>query len=280
MSELGRVVLGTVFTEEYKAMVAACEQTGTSLVDQEVRIFPTRHADVAARLLSMWKVPASACQPLKHLADSYYQLEQVQEPLRTKAEMVKIAVLVGNLAVGGWEPWQLVEIPPVPVLARLNLAGIEELIIEVKRELQEAIKSLSGHLRMKRPVTGASRTASPPRQLGYCRIGATRFDFLAEVIGGDVQLGRYAPDELNSLDSIVINCLGIPPSRLCEYLADSPAAQRRLILTDAQRASEYASLGTPLGLPCSYRTLKEACLEFSSGRSRTNSAASTNPARL
>ncbi len=118
MSELGRVVLGTVFTEEYKAMVAACEQTGTSLVDQEVRIFPTRHADVAARLLSMWKVPASVCQPLKHLADSYYQLEQVQEPLRTKTELVKIAVLLGNLAVGGWEPWQLVEIPPVPVLAR------------------------------------------------------------------------------------------------------------------------------------------------------------------
>jgi HD-like signal output (HDOD) protein/DNA-binding response OmpR family regulator len=266
MHELGRIALGAVYAEEYKTMVAACERAATSLLDQEVRIFPARQTDVAARLLTMWKVPAAVCQPLKHLSESFYQLEQLPEPLRTKTELVKIAVCLANQVVGAWEPWRLVEIPPAPVLARLNLSGLDELIGQVDSELRQAIKS---HRETNSAVTAPgdpNRKPAAVRRLAYFQLASPRFDFLTKVIGSmGVELVSFAPDEIAEADSIVINCLGIPPSRLCKHLRNGPAPQRRLIVTDALRASEFASLGTPIGLPCSYKALSDACRGFARG---------------
>jgi HD-like signal output (HDOD) protein/CheY-like chemotaxis protein len=263
MHELGRVVLGTVYTEEYKAMIAACGQTGTSLLDQEVRVFPARHTDVMARLLAMWKVSPAVYQPLKHVADSFYQLEQVNEPLRTKAELVKIAVLIGQIAVGAWEPWRLVEVPPVSVLARLDLTGMEEILEQTKADLQAAIASYRGGAA--KPPADLRRTA-PSTSIAYLRIGSTRIDFVKEIIRSmGIDLTECAPEDVEIHDRIIINCLGVPAGRLSECLPKRPADQLRLIVTDAHRAADYEPLGTPLAVPASCQVLRSACCDLIRG---------------
>ena len=262
MHELGRVVLGAVYADEYKAMLAACTQSGTSLVDQEVRVFPASHADVMARLLAMWKVPAAVYQPLKHAADSFGRLEQLHEPLRTKTELVKIAVLIGRIVVGAWEPWRLVEPPPLAVLARLNLTGVDEMIEQTKADLQAAIAGRRSNVAKQRSPTIAATKARPKAlsQIAYLRIGSPRVDFVQEVLRSlGVEPVECPPDDVEIHDRLVINCLGVPPLRLTEYVPRRAAGQRRLIVTDAHRTQEYASLGIPFGLPASYEALRLAC---------------------
>ena len=265
MHELGRVVLGTVYTEEYKAMIAACGQTGTSLLDQEVRVFPARHTDVMARLLAVWKVSPTVYQPLKHVADSFYQLDEVSEPLRTKAALVKIAVLIGQIAVGAWEPWRLVEVPPVSVLAKLDLTGMEEILEQTKADLQAAITSHRGGA-AKPPAAAAQRRTSPSTSIAYLRIGSTRFDFVQEIIRSmGIDLTECAPEDVEMHDKIIVNCLGVPASRLSEYLPGRPADQLRLIVTDAHRAAEFEPLGTPLAVPASCQVIRSACCDLVRG---------------
>jgi HD-like signal output (HDOD) protein/CheY-like chemotaxis protein len=270
MHELGRVVLGAVYADEYKAMIAACNESGTSLLDQEVRVFPARHTDVMARLLAMWKVSPAVYQPLKHVADSFYQLEQVNEPLRTKAELVKTAVLIGQLAVGTWEPWRLVEVPPVPVLARLDLTGLEEILGQTQSDLQAAIASHRGQV-AKRPPPAASpqRKPAPSAPIAYLRIGSTRFDFVQEIIRSiGIDLAECAQEDVEIHDKIIICGLGVPASRLSEYLPECPAGQQRLIVTDAHRAADYEPLGTPLAVPASCEVIRSACCDLIRGELR------------
>jgi len=275
MHELGRVVLGAVYPDEYKAMIAACGQSGTSLLDQEVRVFPARHTDVMARLLAMWKVAPTVYQPLKHLADSYYQLEQVNEPLRSKAELVKIAVLIGQLAVGSWEPWRLVEVPPVSVLARLDLVGLEEILSQTRADLQVAITSQRSGA-AKRPSPTTNRRAKPAHQIAYLRIGSTRFDFVQEIIRSmGIDLVECTAEDLEIHDSVVIACLGVSASRLSEYVPESSAGQRRLMVTDAHRSAEYASVGTPLALPASCEIIRSTCYDWANGECETRLMASS-----
>jgi len=271
MHELGRVVLGTVYTEEYKAMIAACKQTGTSLLDQEVRVFPARHTDVMARLLAKWKVSPAVYQPLKHVADSFYQLEQVNEPLRTKAELIKIAVFIGQLAAGSWEPWRLVEAPPVSVLARLDLTGVQEILEQTKADLLVAITSYRGGAG-KRPAPAPAPTKRSPAAstpIAYLRIGSTRFDFVQEVIRSvGIDLVECAPEDVEIHDQIILNCLGVPVNRLRDYVPERSVGQQRLIVTDAHRVAEYEPVGTPLALPASYQIIRSACYDLIRGPMR------------
>lgn len=259
MHELGRVVLGSVYPDEYKAMVAACEQSGTSLLDQEMRVFPTRYTDVMARMLAMWKVASAVYQPLKHLAESYHQIERLNEPLRSKVELVKTAVLIGQLAVGKWEPWRLVEIPPVAVMARLDLDGIDEILEHAKNDLEAAISQRAFSVRRSAPPAMPKSAA----QIAYLRIGSTRFDFVREILrSAGIDLIECRPEDLEIHDRAIITCLGLPASRLCELLPELPAQQRRLIITDAGHSAEYAELGAPLALPASFQVIRSGCFKW------------------
>ena len=68
-------------------------------------VFPLSHAEVLAHLLETWNVPQEVQDPLKHLLKDYSEMATVPEPTRTKAELVKLAIFVGRIAVGRWEAW-------------------------------------------------------------------------------------------------------------------------------------------------------------------------------
>lgn len=261
MHELGRVVLGAVYADEYRAMIAACEKTDSTLFDQEVRVFPMSHTDIMARLLAMWKTPAAACLPLKHLAESYYQLERLSEPLRSKTELVKIAVLVGKLAAGDWEPWRAVDVPPAPVLARLNVTQLAETVCETKAELESTLNMQ----RMRNSGRGLSLSSNASRSIAYFRMGSTQYDFLSEIIRSmGIEVIPCGREEAISHETIVVSAIGVSAERIMRTLSEFPRWQRRLLLVDAHWASELKSLQSVVAIPCSFSVLRQACVAATS----------------
>lgn len=257
MHELGRVVLGAVYADEYRAMIAACKKTGSTLFDQEVRVFPITHTDIMARLLAMWKTPTAACLPLKHLAESYYQLERLSEPLRSKIELVKIAVLIGKLAAGEWEPWRTVDVPPAPVLARLNMTQLAETVRETKAELESTLAMQQ----MRNAARGSSLISKASRSIAYFRMGSTQYDFLPEIIRSmGIELMPCGREEAVSHETIVVSAIGVSAERILRTLSEFPKWQRRLLLVDAHWASELKSLQSVVGIPCSFSVLRQACV--------------------
>lgn len=261
MHELGRVVLGAVYADEYQAMIAACKKTGSTLFDQEVRVFPMTHTDIMARLLAMWKTPAAACLPLKHLAESYYQLERLSEPLRSKTELVKIAVLVGKLAAGEWESWRAVDVPPAPVLARLNVTQLAETVCETKAELESTLRMG----RMRNSARGSSSISKASRPIAYFRVGSTRYDFMPEIVrSAGIELMPCGREEAASHETIVVSAIGVSAERILRTLSEFPKGQRRLLLVDAHWESELKSLQSVVGIPCSFSVLRQACVTATS----------------
>lgn len=256
MHDLGRVVLGTLYPEQYKAMIAACEHSGNSLIDEERRVFPLDHSTVMASVLASWKVPPLIYQPLRHFCDSYLELERIAEPLRTKATVVKIGALIGHLAAGKWEPWRRVELPSTSVLARLNVHDIGNLIDETRSELRK----FPGAQR-KAPLRGPMGPvvqASSAFTLAYCALSHGRFDFLEEVIRSmGIEPVTVSPESIGAFDAVVVNCLGVRAKRFGEVTVAN--GQRRLIITDEHRRSEYSELGVTFSLPGSYASLEHHC---------------------
>lgn len=261
VQDLGRIALGTLFTSEYEAMLASCGRFGTSLLMEERRVFPERHTSVMARLLTHWDVPRESYQPLKYLATNYRRLEQLEDPLRAKVELVKIATLVGRLAAGKWEPWQLVEVPPAEVLVRLNLMGyLADLVDRTRIELA-GMPPPPLHCTA-RDASGEPSAHPPARHVMYCRVGPTPFDFVKEIVrSAGIGVVECTPESLETIDGVVVNCLGTPAPRLAAYLPRPVEPRRRVIITDQHRTEEYAALGTPVALPGSYGSLHRECWE-------------------
>ena len=259
MHDLGRVVLGTVYPEQYKAMIAACGKSGTSLRDEEHRVFRRDHCAVMASVLASWKVPPLIYQPLKHFSDSYPELERLGEPLRTKATLVKIGALMGQLAAGKWESWRRVEIPSASVLARLNLHDIGKLLEKTKNELRRFAKPPDRKVPLRGPI-GPAAQSSDAAELAYCPLSQGRFDFLEEILRSmGTEVATISPESLSTVDCLVVNCLGIPAKRLAALVSTAADGQRRLIITDEHRLAEYRGLGTAISLPTSYATLQTYC---------------------
>ncbi|HVX11498.1 MAG TPA: HDOD domain-containing protein [Pirellulales bacterium] len=251
---LGRVVLSTAFPQEYQTMIGVCAMSGASLVEVERGVFPEDHTDVLSRLLEAWKVPASVYQPLRYVLHEYKELARIDDPLRTKVGLVKTAIFLGECAVRGWEPWSRIEIPPVSVVAQLDIRAIPELL----REIAEKVSELEGA-----KPTAPAQTTAPRRRLAYCLIGSPRFDFLGEVVRAmGIELVPCPPEALPTTERALLNCLGVPAHRLAKYLMGTPREYGRLIATDKDRAQEFAPLGTVIGLPDSFGRLRKVCEEW------------------
>lgn len=115
-----------------------------------------------------------------------------------------------------------------------------------------------------------SRAMRRKAESGYLRIGSTRFDFVQEIIRSiGIDLAECAADDVEIHDKIIICGLGVPASRLREYMPEGATDQQRLIVTDAHRAADYESLGTPLAVPASCEVMRSACCDLARGELRS-----------
>lgn len=109
--QLGRVALASLYPDQYNTMIGVCQRDQKSLRECERLVFSESHAEVMCQLLVSWNVPAELCQPLRHILDDDSQIAQLTEPLRTRVQLVKLAIVLRQIAVGKWRDWDWLELP-------------------------------------------------------------------------------------------------------------------------------------------------------------------------
>ncbi|MFH1923304.1 MAG: HDOD domain-containing protein [Planctomycetota bacterium] len=260
MHSLGRVALGMLYPQRYQEMVRVCEEQDKTLREEEKSAFRTTHPQVMARLLESWEIPAAVYEPLKYVGDRYLSLGRVPEPLRTKAELVKLAGLIARIAVGQWEPWDRVELPPESVLERLSIDSCSE-IIEQTRSDSEAIAAMRLERSEPRKRTESRNgPKQPSHRLNYYNLSPEPFDFLAETIPSmGIRLKACDTDVFESEENVLINGIRTSPHRLAVLINPRFSTGKKLIVTDADNVEPYTRFGRVLSLPGSYGALRSAC---------------------
>lgn len=261
MHPLGRIVLGMLYPQQYQELVQTCESHNKTLVEEEGRVFPLNHGEVMARLLKAWKIPSAVYQPLKCFTEPYSSIARLAEPRRTKTEMVKLAVLVGGIAIGEWQPWDCLEFPPAAVLKRLGLSSFAKLIRETRSDAEQIVR-FQCQAAARPSVQGHEKPREPTHQIAYQNLSPEPFDFLAETVTTmGIRLATRGSDEFQSLGNVLFNCLGAAPERVKASIHACHARSERLIVADAEHAELYSRLGRVVAMPASYAALRTACLD-------------------
>jgi len=258
MHGVGRIVLGTLYPDHYRALIDACRLTNATLLEHEKKIFPETHAEVMARLLTSWCVPADVSRPLKNVNDDYSALSRLPEPVRTRVELVKVAAFVAKLVAGGWEPWDTVEVPPLALLKKLKIVDLAKIAKTTQDELQRQLEA-------RRKADPADKTPVPDskwpargqgRSVPYCALGTDGLD-LFELI---LRSLNFEPEPVGLGDgpNTLVNAVELPAVKI-EALEPPEDASCSVVVT-AAGAKAAGGLGSPLVLPCSVAALKKRLL--------------------
>ena len=258
---LGRVLLGTLYSQIYQGMVEASSRQGSMLSEIERSVFPMSHTAALAELLSNWGVPAESFYPLKYVADSFSSLSRLAQPIRAKVEKLKTAIVIGQCASGRWQPWETVEFPAESVLKRIGIDSVAELIATVKKTLTECD---SQTVFPAEPSLGNVGNTGGSN-IAYCNLSAPESDFLVSVLSSlGCHVQEHVKEERTIGSKCVVNCLGTAPTRLAAQ--GVLARQGDLVLvTDSDLPPAFSESGQVVRLPTSYSAIKGACLRLAGG---------------
>jgi HD-like signal output (HDOD) protein/DNA-binding response OmpR family regulator len=262
MHSLGRVVLGTLYPRHYARMIKTCRDRNAALLTEERRVFPENHAAVMSRLLAVWKIPEEVCQPLRYILDEYPSLTRLSSPLRTKVELIKLAVLIGQIAAGDWEPWDHVEFPSSVVLKRLGIHSLRAIIEQTSADSDEIIT-----FQAKSKPALQSAASLPPRQalgrrVAYCNLSGESFDFMAQLLPAmGIESMSTPPERIDEEEHQIVNCIASPSSRLAA-LVGPRRRDSLVIITDTERLEKYRQYGHAVAIPTSFSALRAACWDI------------------
>jgi HD-like signal output (HDOD) protein len=256
MYPLGRVILGTMFPDHYQDFISQSWRTGAPLQEQERTRLPVSHSGALAQLLTSWRIPSDVALPLRYAADDFVTLAKLSDPLRLKTELIKVALIVGRLALSHWETWDTVDLPTNHVLTRINVPQIDRIVTAVRGDVAKLAAFSPG------------RADAPPertepvfvRPIPYCNLEEGATDLFAEILPS---MGVCAsPVEVAELrmheGATVINGLDSPATRFAAYRGAGPS----LAVTMRDKTSAYSKFAPTIALPCSYGRLREAILEI------------------
>jgi len=261
MHPLGRIVLGTLYPRKYEAMLDTCQHRGIPLLGQEVRVFSTSHARIMGRLLSTWNIPSEVYLPLSHALDSYEDVDRLHEPLKTQVLVVKLAILMGSLAINRWEPWDLIELPPELVLDALGIDSWTNIIRQTKEDLQGILSFREQSHRSKPSATLQNSQSDRNVDVAYCNLSSGPCDLLPAILQGmGVRTSQVALDDCRGDQRVVVNCRGRSPQE-DDMLTPLRAGRHVLIVCDANTLNAYQQIGRAVAIPGSYGTLQSACEE-------------------
>ena len=261
MHSSGRVVLGMHYPKQYEAMVKACTEHSEALLKHEQRVFPQKHVEVIVRLLADWKISSDVYRPLKYILNEYSSLASLSEPLRTKCELVKLAILIGRIAVGRWESWDLVEFPPSPVLDRLGIDSVSEIIEQTEADLQGFFDyQMQSQKKLARDPT---QLRPQSRHLAYSNLSPEPFDFLAAIVPSmGISLNPIDFESGEMGENVLVNRIGALPERRTARIF-SRAGCNIVFVRDADKMKGLGQIGKNVPVPCSYAALRSVCWEAS-----------------
>jgi HD-like signal output (HDOD) protein len=260
MHGLGRVALGTLFPNEYSMMIDACRETNQPLLERETKVFSESHSETMVRLLEMWDFPSEICEPLKHFLIPYSALRRLDESLRNKVALLKLSVLVGDLAVGQWESWGLLDLPGNDVTASLGIDAVSDVIAQIREDLVQVV-----HFRKPEVFDGLGRAADNrerhARVLSYCSVSPSKIDFLPHIAEGmGVVLQSLDQAEINDGQPMLVNGIGSPVHLLAPYLEDEGGWRHSVIIGENEnsRMALHRHSANVVALPCSVAALQTA----------------------
>lgn len=246
MHLLGRVLLSNVFTSEYKKLIEVARQSGEALVTLEQETFSATQSEIMSELLTIWKIPAEVAGPLRHVDRQYGSLASLSEAERSRIELVKLAVLIGEVAVGHWEPWDLIELPSIRVIERVGAASLHNVV----RATREELLSVGGGA----PVGRANKSGQslPVRRVGYVRAVDRGYDFLAAILptmGVELSVSGF-----EAHDHVIINGLDAKVDEIRSVMAAYDRPQTKLFCETCNE-ERFRRCGETLALPNSMARL-------------------------
>ena len=252
MHPLGRVVLGMLFAKQYETMVANCGRDGGSMQEQERSMFPTSHTEVMAHLLAAWRIPPNVFMPLKCSLDDFSALARLSEPTRTRTELVKVAILLGRLAVGRWETWDVVQFPSARVLKRLRLSNLGRIVQQTRSDLSKLADFHPGGQTVVRRKSPSVATQS----VAYCNVAERGDDLFAEMLPSlGFESHSCSLEQLPDVEEpCVISCLGPAATRF----AARGSQYNTVIICDEDNRDVLACLAPTISLPTSYGRIQSA----------------------
>jgi hypothetical protein len=261
---LGRIALCMLYPGKYQEMIKSCHESRQSLKDLERLYFSLSPEEVMGFLLKAWNIPSLLYEPLVYSSQAYSCAATLNEPLATKVEMLKIAILIAEIAVGRWESWDKIEFPPGPLLDRLGIGAFTELIEKTRFDYRELIKFREANRQPWEKMQVTEEQDSAPCQIPYCNLSSEPFDFLDAILSSSgFELQKYNLDSSESDEAVIVNCIGAPPHRLVTRLKTTSGNPNMLIVTDAGQTENLSRFGRVFALPASYGSLLQACREIS-----------------
>jgi HD-like signal output (HDOD) protein/CheY-like chemotaxis protein len=267
MHLLGRLGLGMLYPQQYEQMVEHCKLTLETLDEQEERMFPLNNGQVMGSLLKAWNIPEEIWEPLNYVSSSYLALAPLEEPLRTQAELLKLSILISQIAIGNWESWDKIEFPTTSVLKRLRITSLAKIIEETRVDTQQIVSLQKQTAVPARKIADPQKQEPPTphsvKQLDYCNLTSEAFDFLQEIISSmGIALNECKPDEFEANQNLLVNCLWNAPQRFAASFPPGKSCGTKIIVTDANHLVFYRHAGKVIPLPTSYGTLQAACCEM------------------
>jgi DNA-binding response OmpR family regulator len=253
MYPLGRVTLATLFPEEYARFITRCRSHGQTICEFEESRFPIDVGQVLARLLEGWEVPSEIFLPLHCL--HRFQSKGFSEAVRRRAELIKLSVSMADFAVGRWEPWDHLEPPSAPLLARLKIADVDEIL----RDASNDVERLANFQVNCQEAELTSTPSVNARRANVCELVNDPFNTITRWLKSmHIESELCRPEELSNLEEpAIVNCCGIGASRLAEVFAQA-TRKNHLIVTTASQLELVRDYGRTLILPDSYARLRTA----------------------
>jgi CheY-like chemotaxis protein/HD-like signal output (HDOD) protein len=255
MHGLGRVVLATLYPTIYETMLAHCRAGETTLEELESKVFPKSPPEIISYLLAKWNVPEHIYLPLRYVADDYSALASLNGPLRTKTELVKLAVLMGQIAAEDWASWDKVDLPPASVIRRLGIHDVGDLIAATHDGLKRTLNNARHPCGRSGGLHGVEH-----HNLGYYSMLGDSFDFLVEMLA--CQRLRVLPRTIRDIEtsskSALVNCIGMTHVGLEASFSTSIRPQLGIVCSRENKTG-FQGYGSVLGMPASYETLRLFC---------------------
>ncbi|MEX2188365.1 MAG: HDOD domain-containing protein [Pirellulales bacterium] len=274
LHSLGRLILGSAFQSEYQALIEVCSQRNAALCDLERHVFPESHSAALSHVLSKWNIPGGICGPLRYVADSYESIARLEEPMCSRVELIKIAVFIGDIAVGRWMSWDQVEPPPGHVLMRHHLPNLARLIEHTRVDVGQFAN------RQEAPTVKGDSDAFDQGNGGhgqrvlYYDLSGGRADWMPELLASlGIETIPYEPGMDEESGGVVVNCLN-SRSLSVETSQASWSGPARLLLVEHNAPSRFDEYGLTVRFPASAAALRASCSQIAtSGRpSKTQKA--------
>lgn len=254
-----RVIVASMFPQHYETMLKQSQYADKSLTELEQQLFPDSAGAIAAGALALWGIPEEIYRPVQYATLPFHALNHLPEALRHKVEFIKTATFVGEVAAERFETWDLIDVPPASILARLGIQSVTELVAQCRGDL-EIIANWNAEQAGRSSDRDSQTTRLPVHSLAYKKLSSAPVDFLPTIVAcGNIRLVSIA-DCISEVESrVIINCLDTPLHLLIAQLRNA-RSREAVLLVSADHVDKLQQYGRTVSVPCSYGTLLGACL--------------------